>query len=184
MGLACSPLLGITMRVGKLVGFRVTATQVCARSLSVLAGKWTPPKDLWHTGFACWLESRRPRATCADVTLYGGQFMLSTQLITLKYPVMLSHWRSTKVFVENYLLYSSAPLRDCRLAGISPKQKANSRLGPLSLAILLLCLQSIFLRCCAVEHGMFYPFHFLNTVKLHNFEQIMVIQTFCPVCCV
>ena len=39
MGLACSPLLGIAMRVGKLVGFRVTATQVCARSLSVLAGK-------------------------------------------------------------------------------------------------------------------------------------------------
>ena len=37
--LACSPLLGIAMRVGKLVGFRVTATQVCARSLSVLAGK-------------------------------------------------------------------------------------------------------------------------------------------------
>ena len=39
MGLACSSLLGIAMRVGKLVSFRVTATQVCARSLSVLAGK-------------------------------------------------------------------------------------------------------------------------------------------------
>ena len=74
------------------------------------------PKDLWHTGFACWLESRRPLATCTDVTLYSGQFMLSTQLITLKYPVMLSHWHSTKVFVENYPLYSSAPLRGCRQA--------------------------------------------------------------------
>ena len=119
MGLACSPLLGIAMRVGKLVGFRVTATQERARSLRILAGKWTPPpspKDLCHTGFACWLESQRPLSTCADVTLYSGQFTLSTQLLTLKYPVMLSHWHSTKVFVEIYPLYSSAPLRDCRQA--------------------------------------------------------------------
>ena len=53
-----------------------------------------PPKDQCHTGFACWLESQRPHVTCADVsflTLYGGQFTLSTQLIILKYPVMLSH---------------------------------------------------------------------------------------------
>ena len=74
------------------------------------------PKDLCHTGFACWLESQRPLSTCADVTLYSGQFTLSTQLLTLKYPVMLSHWHSTKVFVEIYPLYSSAPLRDCRQA--------------------------------------------------------------------
>ena len=40
------------------------------------------------------------------LTLYGGQFTFSTQLITLNYPVILSHWRSTTVSLETYPLYS------------------------------------------------------------------------------
>ena len=39
-------------------------------------------------------------------TLYGGQFMLSTQLIILNYPVVLSHKHSTTVSLETYPLYS------------------------------------------------------------------------------
>ena len=41
------------------------------------------------------------------VTFYGGQFMLSTQLIILNYPVILSHRRSTTVSLETYPLFSS-----------------------------------------------------------------------------
>ena len=41
------------------------------------------------------------------VTLYGGQFTLSTQLIILKYSVILFHWRSTTVSLENYPFYSN-----------------------------------------------------------------------------
>ena len=35
-------------------------------------------------------------------TLYGGQFTISTQLIILNYPVILSHRRSTTVSLETY----------------------------------------------------------------------------------
>ena len=37
-------------------------------------------------------------------TLYGGQFTLSTQLIILNNPVILSHRRSTTISLETYLL--------------------------------------------------------------------------------
>ena len=115
MGLAClQPTPRYCNESGQACRFPCHGNASVCKVLKCSSWEMNPPKDLWHTGFACWLESRRPRATCADVTLYGGQFTLSTQLIILKYPVMLSHWHSTKVFVENYLLYSSAPLRDCR----------------------------------------------------------------------
>ena len=39
-------------------------------------------------------------------TLYGGQFMPSTQLIILNYPIILSHWLSTTVSLETYPLSS------------------------------------------------------------------------------
>ena len=35
-------------------------------------------------------------------SLYGGQFTLSTQLIILNYPVILSHWCCTIVSLETY----------------------------------------------------------------------------------
>ena len=38
------------------------------------------------------------------LTLYGGHYNLSTQLIILNYPVIFSH--RTKAFVESYPLYS------------------------------------------------------------------------------
>ena len=47
--------------------------------------------------------SLRRRANARNVsfqTLYGGQFTLSTQLITLNYPVILSHQCSTTVSLE------------------------------------------------------------------------------------
>ena len=44
-------------------------------------------------------------------TLYGGQFTLSTQLIILNYPVILSHRRSITVLFETYPLY----LLHCRI---------------------------------------------------------------------
>ena len=86
MGLTCSPLLGIAVRVGKLVGFPCYGNASVCKVLKCSGWKMTPPppKDLCHTGFACWLESQGPHATCADVTLYGGQFTLSTQLIIQK----------------------------------------------------------------------------------------------------
>ena len=31
---------------------------------------------------------------------------------------------------------------------------------------------------------MFYPFHFINKIKLHYFEAIVILHTFCPVYCV
>ena len=45
------------------------------------------------------------RSKRQPLTLYGGQFTLSTQLITLNYPVLLFHWRSTTVSLETYPLY-------------------------------------------------------------------------------
>ena len=52
-------------------------------------------------------QSKRQRADAQDISfkaLYGGQFTLSTQLITLNYPVTLSHRRSTTVSLETYQL--------------------------------------------------------------------------------
>ena len=43
-------------------------------------------------------------------TLYGGQFMLSTQLIIPNYPVILSHWCSTTVSIETYLFITTFSL--------------------------------------------------------------------------
>ena len=43
-------------------------------------------------------------------SLYGGQFTLSTQLIILNYPVILSHRRSTTVSLVTYTLYSQLVL--------------------------------------------------------------------------
>ena len=37
--------------------------------------------------------------------LLHGQFMLSTQLMILNYPIILSHWHSTTVSLETYPLY-------------------------------------------------------------------------------
>ena len=42
---------------------------------------------------------------------YGGQFTLSTQLITPNYPVILSQWRSTSVSLETYPLVTFRVLR-------------------------------------------------------------------------
>ena len=44
------------------------------------------------------------------VTLYSGQFTLSTQLIKPNYPVVLSHWHSTTVSSETYPLHPTSPL--------------------------------------------------------------------------
>ena len=46
-------------------------------------------------------------------TLYGGQFMPSTQFIILNYPIILSHWLSTTVFLETYPFLMKEP--GCRL---------------------------------------------------------------------
>ena len=53
-------------------------------------------------------QSHRRRANARNVsfkTLNGGQFTLSTQSITLNYPVTLSHRRSTTVSSETYHIY-------------------------------------------------------------------------------
>ena len=53
------------------------------------------------------LHSLWKRAKTQNVsfeTLYGGQLMLSTRLIILNYPVILSHWRSTRVSLETISL--------------------------------------------------------------------------------
>ena len=54
-------------------------------------------------------QSLRLRANARNVivslkTLHDGQFTFSTQLITLNYPVILSHRRSTTVSLETYPL--------------------------------------------------------------------------------
>ena len=52
-----------------------------------------------------------PKANVWNVnfeTLYSGQFTLSTQLIILNYPVILSYRRSTTVSLETYSLYAAA----------------------------------------------------------------------------
>ena len=49
------------------------------------------------------------------LTLYSGQFTLSTQLIIQNYPVIFSHWCSTSVSIETYPLYlHSSPALDMR----------------------------------------------------------------------
>ena len=60
-----------------------------------------------HTHNPQFLHSLWQKANTRNVsfkTLYGDQFTLSFQLITLNYPVILSHWRGIKVSLENYLL--------------------------------------------------------------------------------
>ena len=43
-------------------------------------------------------------------TIYGGKFTLSTQLIILNYPAILSHWRSSTVFLETSSFYKMVGL--------------------------------------------------------------------------
>ena len=43
-------------------------------------------------------------------TIYGGKFTLSTQLIILNYPAILSHWRSSTVFLETSSFYKMVRL--------------------------------------------------------------------------
>ena len=43
-------------------------------------------------------------------TLYGGQFMLTTQLIMPNYLIILSHWLSSTVSLETFPLYGDAKL--------------------------------------------------------------------------
>ena len=43
-------------------------------------------------------------------TLYGGQFMLTTQLIMPNYLTILSHWLSSTVSLETFPLYGDAKL--------------------------------------------------------------------------
>ena len=45
----------------------------------------------------------------------GSQFTLSTQLVILNYPVILSHQHSSTVLLETYLLYSYVPGTGCGL---------------------------------------------------------------------
>ena len=66
-----------------------------------------------HTYMPKFLHSLWRRASARNVsfeTFYGGQFRLSTQLIILNYPIILSHRRSTTVSLETYPLYSYCPL--------------------------------------------------------------------------
>ena len=66
-----------------------------------------------HTYMPKFLHSLWRRANARNVsfeTFYGGQFRLSTQLIILNYPIILSHRRSTTVSLETYPLYSYCPL--------------------------------------------------------------------------
>ena len=58
-----------------------------------------------------WITTRRANAqNISFETLYSGQFMLSTQLIILNYPVILSHWCNTTVSLETFPLYSQEKL--------------------------------------------------------------------------
>ena len=54
-----------------------------------------------------------PRQRFSFETLYGGQFTLSTQLIIINYPVILSHRRGTTVSLETYPLYAYVNLVIC-----------------------------------------------------------------------
>ena len=66
-----------------------------------------------HAYMPKFLHSLWRRANARNVsfeTFYGGQFRLSTQLIILNYPIILSHRRSTTVSLETYPLYSYCPL--------------------------------------------------------------------------
>ena len=55
------------------------------------------------------------------VTLYSGQFTLSTQLIKPNYPVVLSHWRSATVSSETYPLHPTSPLGEkLHYGGVPP----------------------------------------------------------------
>ena len=57
----------------------------------------------------CQSDWRRANAhNVSFETLYGDQFMLLTQWIILNYPVILSLWSCTTVFLETYPLYSCA----------------------------------------------------------------------------
>ena len=59
--------------------------------------------DIFLLSYVSHLLWRRANARNVSFeTLYGGQFTLSTQLIILNYPVIISHWRSITVSLETY----------------------------------------------------------------------------------
>ena len=75
-------------------------------------------------------QSKRQRADTQDISfkaLYGGQFTLSTQLITLNYPVILSHpCITTDIFFRNLpLLFFSLILLSKQCSGFAILLKFN-----------------------------------------------------------
>ena len=63
-------------------------------------------EELWRRAFLLSLWRRANARNVTLLTLYGGQFTLSTPYITLNDPVILSHWRSTTVTLETHTLNS------------------------------------------------------------------------------
>ena len=75
-------------------------------------------------------QSKRQRADTQDISfkaLYGGQFTSSTQLITLNYPVVLSHpCSTTDIFFRNLpLLFFSLILLSKQFSGFAILLKFN-----------------------------------------------------------
>ena len=63
-------------------------------------------KELWRRALLLSLWRRANARNVSLLTLYGGLFTLSTSYITLNYPVILSHRRSTTVTLETHTLNS------------------------------------------------------------------------------
>ena len=71
--------------------------------------KLTPVKSskaevLWQGANAKTSRTSKKGRNVSFENIYIGQFMLSTQLIRLNYPVILSHRRNTTVSLESYPL--------------------------------------------------------------------------------
>ena len=72
------------------------------------------PFSLWRTANA---------RNVSFLTLYGGQFTLSTQLIVQNYPVILSHRRSPTVSLETYPFIQEKKWWSRGLVDVTPQSK-------------------------------------------------------------